>query len=299
MRHRPAAVLAIAVGLLAVVAAQERPTFHTATRLVVLHATVEDRSGALVTNLDRGAFAVYENGKRQPIAVFSRGEVLVSLGLVIDNSGSMRTLRPIVERAALAFVRASNPLDDVFVVNFADKARIDVPLTRDVHVLESGIARVDSIGGTAMRDAVLLAEGYLLAHASHDRRVLLLITDGKDNASRASIDELRPIVQRSETAVFAVGLFRDASASAGRGREELDHLTELTGGLAYYPASPDQIDAVVQEIAHRIRHEYTIAYAPTNQAMDGTYRTIRLAVSGPTGCSVRTRTGYWATRQPR
>lgn len=297
MARRLAAALAIAAVLLTVVTGQQ-PTFRADTRLVVLHATVKNRRGELVTNLDQAAFTVYENGRRQPIALFRRGDVPVSLGLVIDNSGSMRALRANVEKAALAFVRASNPLDDVFVLNFADTAHVDVPLTRDVRLLEAGIARVDSIGGTAMRDAVLQAEGYLRQHASHDRRVLLVVTDGNDNASRATIDQLRKTAGQTATAVFAVGLFRDDSPSAAHGRDELDHLTELTGGVAYYPASFDQIESVVLEIARQIRNEYTIAYEPVNQALDGMYRAIRLRVTGPGGLSVRTRPGYWATPAP-
>ena len=298
MSYRLAAALAIAAIQLTIVAGQELPTFRAETRLVVLHATVTNRRGELLSDLDRAAFTVYENGRRQPIALFRRDDVPVSLGLVIDNSGSMRSLRSSVEEAALTFVRASNPRDDVFVLNFADKAHVDVPLTSDVSVLEAGITRVDSIGGTAMRDAVLMAERYLRQHASHDRRVLLVITDGNDNASSASMDQLRKILDQSETGVFAVGLFRDDSPSAGRGRDELDHLSELTGGLAHYPTSIDQIDSVVLEIARQIRNEYTVAYAPVNQAFDGTYRAIQLKVTGPGGLSVRTRPGYWATLTP-
>jgi len=299
MSHRLAAAVAIAAVLLTSVAGrQQPPTFRAETRLVVLHATVKNRRGELVTDLDKAAFTVYEDGRRQPIVLFRRGDVPVSLGLLIDNSGSMRSLRASVEKAALAFVRASNPLDDVFVLNFADRAHVDVPLTRDTAVLEAGITRVDSIGGTAMRDGVLLAEDYLRQHASHDRRVLLVITDGMDNASSASIGRLRKTVEQSETAVFAVGLFRDDSPSAGRGRRELDHLTALTGGLAYYPAAFDRIEPVVLEIARQIRNEYTLAYAPVNQAFDGTYRAIRVKVAGSGGPSVRTRPGYWATPTP-
>ena len=299
MSHRLAVAMAIAVIIpLTTVEGQQVPSFRAETRLVVLHATVKDRRGEQLTNLDRSAFTVFENGRRQPIAFFRRDDVPVSLGLVIDNSGSMRSLRAKVEEAALTFVRASNPLDDVFVLNFADEAHVDVPLTSDVRVLEAGIARVDSIGGTAMRDAVVMAEGYLRQHASHDRRVLLVITDGNDNASAASIDQLRKTIEHSETAVFAVGLFRDSAPSTGHGRKELDYLTKLTGGVAYYPTSIDQIDSVVLEIARQIRNEYTIAYAPVNQAFDGTYRAIRLEVTGPGGSSVRTRPGYWATPTP-
>jgi Ca-activated chloride channel family protein len=287
---------ALAVVLFTGTTGQPLPNFRAEARLVVLHATVKNSRGEIVTGLEQRAFTVYENGKPQPIRVFRRDDVPVSIGIVIDNSGSMRTARANVEAAAVAFVRASNSFDDAFVVNFADRARVDVPLTRDMRVLEAGIARVDSIGGTAMRDAVLLAEGYLRQHASHDRQVLLVITDGNDNASIASMEHLRRTVERSQIAVFGVGLFRDDDASAAaRGRHELDHLTELTGGMAHYPSAVEQIHSVVLEIARQIRNQYTIAYAPLNQALDGSYRTVRLKVAGPERLSVQTRRGYWAT----
>src|SRR5437763_1251192 len=127
---------------------------HVETRLVVVEATVRNARGELVTGLTRDAFTVMENGKRQPIVLFEKDDVPVSLGLLIDNSGSMRTKRATIEAAAVDFARASNPQDEMFVLNFADKSRVDVPFTSDVRVLEAGIARVDSIGGTAMRDAI-------------------------------------------------------------------------------------------------------------------------------------------------
>src|SRR4029077_10121514 len=144
----------------------QQPAFRADTRLVVVHATVRNARGELVTSLGRNAFTVYENGKRQPITLFRRDDIPVSLGLLIDNSGSMRTLRSKVEAAALALARASNHQDEIFVLNFNDKARIDVPFTSDVAVLEAGIARVDSIGGTAMRDAIEMAQTYLNAHGA-------------------------------------------------------------------------------------------------------------------------------------
>ena len=251
--------------------------------------------GELVTNLDRGAFTVYENGKRQPIALFRRDDIPVSLGLLIDNSGSMRTLRSKVEAAALALARASNPQDEIFVLNFNDKAHIDVPLTSDVRVLEAGIGRVDSIGGTAMRDAIELAQ--TLSRASTARataRCCSSITDGIDNASVATREQIEKQAEERDTVIFAVGLFGDEER-AKRGRHELDRLADRTGGLAYYPAGIDDIGAVALEIARQIRNQYTIAYAPPNQALDGSYRTIRVAVSGPGGLSVRSRDGYRAS----
>ena len=275
----------------------QQPAFRAETRLVVLHATVRNARRELVTTLERSAFTVFENGKRQPITLFRRDDIPVSLGLLIDNSGSMRTLRSNVEAAALALARASNPQDEIFVLNFNDKARIDVPFTSDVGVLEAGIGRVDSIGGTAMRDAIDMAQTYLSEHGRRDRKVLLVITDGIDNASVVARDRIEKQAEVRDTVIFAVGLFGDAER-ARQGRRELDQLADKTGGTAYYPPSVDAIGPVALEVARQIRNQYTIAYAPLNQALDGTYRAIHLAVSSAEHLSVRTRAGYRATTLP-
>jgi VWFA-related protein len=301
MIGRTAFVVAAALAAGAVVVAQSPSSFRTGTQLVVLHATVKDDRGALVTDLDRSAFAVYENGRRQPIALFRRDDIPVSLGLLIDNSGSMRTLRARVETAALAFVRASNPDDELFVVNFADKVRVDVPMTRDIHAVEANIARVDSIGGTALRDAVKSAEDYLRQHASRDRHVLLVITDGKDNASETTVRQIEAESERSETAVFGIGLFGDDSTSSKQGRHELDTLTARTGGVALYPSAADDIEPAALDLARQIRRQYTIGYTPTSPALDGTYRTIRVNATADgrsSRLSVRTRAGYRAEPAP-
>jgi Ca-activated chloride channel homolog len=287
-------VLAHALALSAVLA-QAPPVFRTEARLVLLRATVKNPRGELVTGLDRDAFTVYENGRPQALTVFRRDDVPVSVGILIDNSKSMRSRRPEVEAAALAFVRASNPQDEVFVVNFADKAQVDVPFTSDVKVLEGGLARVDSIGGTALRDAVLLGEEYLEAHATRDQKVLLLITDGNDNASAAPPDRLERRAERSEIVVYAVGLLDAEDASKARGaRRALDELTQPTGGLACYPASLEQTREAVLEIARQIRLQYTLGYTPRVQALDGSYRKLRVVAKGAERLLVRTRAGYRA-----
>jgi len=290
------AALAAAACLAGTLAAKQPPAFHAEARLVVLHATVTNRHGERVTNLDRTSFAVFEDGRRQPITFFRSDDVPTSLGLIIDNSGSMRPLRPRVEAAALAFVRASNPLDEVFVLNFADRPRIDVPFTHDVQVLEAGVTRVDAIGGTAMRDALLVAERYLGEGATHDRRALFVITDGHDNASTLSTSKCRQLVERSGTAIYAIRLIRSTSSADSRGNDdELDRLAEVSGGVAEHVAETSDIDQVAQDLAHRIRNEYTIAYTPLNQTRDGSYRAVRVKVAKPRGLTVSTRPGYWAT----
>jgi VWFA-related protein len=295
---RARVTLAVLLFQAGIVKAQAPAVFRAETRLVVLHATVTNSRGELMTNLDRGAFSVFENGKRQPITLFRRDDIPVSLGLLIDNSGSMRVLRAKVEAAALAFARASNPQDEMFVLNFADTVRLDVPMTSDPRALEAGIRRVDSIGGTAIRDGVEMGEGYLRDHARQDRRVLLIITDGIDNASMATVNQIRAQAERTETVIDAIGLFHEQdTARAGAGRRELNELTERTGGIAYFPTSVEQIESVAVDLAHQIRSQYTIAYSPLNQKLDGSYRTIRLTVSGPETYKVQTRPGYRAAPQ--
>jgi Ca-activated chloride channel homolog len=274
---------------------QRPPVFQAEARLVVVYATVRDSRGAMITNLDRSAFSVYENGKRQPLSLFLGENTPVSLGIVIDNSGSMRNRRTKVEAAALALARASNRLDEVFVVNFADRPQIDVAMTNDLSELEAGIARVDSIGGTAMRDAVELAARYLTDHARHDRKVLVLITDGIDNASAAPAERIRKLAAQSDVGIYALALPHDDPQRTERARHDLDDLTEFTGGISLHVDTMDNVDSVAVQLASQIRHQYTLAYTPLNQALDGSYRKIRVAVRGPGELSVRTRAGYFAT----
>ena len=273
--------------VLAALLAQQAP-FRSQTRLVVLPVSVENGRGEPVTNLDKGAFTVYENGTRQPIEIFRRDDVPVSMGLLIDNSGSMRSHRAEVESAALALARASNPDDEIFVLNFADHPRIDVPFTSDRHVLETQIARVDAIGGTALRDAVAMGEDYV-QRGTRDRRVLVVVSDGVDNTSVETLAQVLKAAQREEVSVFALGLSGDRHA-----RHDLEELSDNTGGSAYFPDAA-AIEHAALDIAKRIRTQYTVGYAPINQALDGSYRAIRVSVAAPGRPIVRTRAGYWAT----
>jgi VWFA-related protein len=205
----------------------------------------------------------------------------------------MRSNRRPVETAALTFADASNPGDELFVINFADRPRLDVPFTRDRAVLERGIRRVDAIGGTAMRDAVREAEQYLRDHGTRDRRALLIITDGNDNESAVSLDQVIQAAQQRDVVIYAVGLFSHADQSKGA-RKALDRLAERSGGMAYYPHSLDTVDAVARDVAHQIRNQYTLGYSPRNQLLDGSYRSIQVRVSGTERLYPRTRTGYRA-----
>ncbi|MFS8063239.1 MAG: VWA domain-containing protein [Luteimonas sp.] len=295
-RYLCGSTVLLCVASLAALHAQDQPTFRAEARWVVLQATVVNGRGDLVTNLDRDAFTVREDGKPQPITLFGRDDVPVSLGILIDNSGSMRSKRQKVEAAALAFVRASNPQDEVFVMNFADEPHLDVPFTTSIDKLEAGIGRTDAIGGTAMLDAVDTATDYLNAHATRDRRALLIVTDGQDNTSVTPMGRIRQKLERTEVVIFSIGLLTGESAPrAARARHDLEECAELTGGRAFFPERLDEINATVLDVAHQLRSQYTIAYSPQNPVLDGSYRKIQVIARGAERLSVRTREGYLAS----
>ncbi len=270
--------------------------FRTDTRLVVLHASVTDHKGKLVTNLGQNAFKIFENGQPQQVKIFRREDVPVSLGLVIDNSGSMSTKRSRVEAAALEMVRNSNPQDEVFIVNFNDDAYLDVPFTNNLQKLEQGVGRIDSRGGTAMRDAISMSLDYSRKESKRDKKVLLVITDGNDNASNMSLEKVVARANQNDTLVYAIGLFTEEEKhEAAKARRALKELTTATGGLAFYPKEVSEVQALAVEVARDIRSQYTIAYTPSIQALDGSYRQIKVTVDAPGRPVVRTRSGYYAT----
>src|ERR1700676_2496999 len=178
-------------------------TFTSNTRLVELPVSVSDKSGKLVMDLPQKAFKVFENGVEQPIKVFKREDVPVSLGIIIDNSGSMKEKRQKVEIASLDMVKASNPQDEVFIVNFNDEPWLDVPMTSDIKAMQEGIARIDSRGGTAMRDAISGGIDYLKKQAKRQKKVLLVITDGKANASTINLERLEGRCQQKKIMFFS------------------------------------------------------------------------------------------------
>lgn len=274
----------------------EQAVIRVDTRLVVLHCAVVDRKGGLITNLPQSAFKVYENKVEQPIRLFRREDVPVSLGIVIDNSGSMREKRAQVEAAALRLVKASNPQDEVFVVNFNDEAYLDVPFTSDVTKLEEGLARIDSRGGTALRDAVSMSIDYLKQEGKKDKKVLVVITDGNDTTSTGiTLEKLVEKVHRSEVLIYGIGILgKEDARDRKRAKRTIDAMTRASGGASYYPGDVAEVHQIAEQVAHDIRNQYVIAYSPLNQNLDGTFRPIRV-VAANGRYSVRTRSGYYAT----
>lgn len=274
--------------------------FRSDTRLVVLHTTVTDKSGHLVTDLPKTAFTVYENGVAQPVKSFKREDVPVSMGLIVDNSGSMRDKRAKVEAAALSLVKDSNPEDEVFVVNFNDEAFLDNPhgkaFTSDIKEMEEALTRIDSRGGTAMRDAIRMSIDHLKENAHKDKKVLVVVTDGNDNASGITLENLVKASQQSEVLIYGIGLLSEEERrEAKRAERALNELAVATGGEAFFPKDVGEVERIAHLVARDIRSQYTIQYTPINQAMDGSFRAIKVAVSAPGRLQARTRSGYYAT----
>jgi len=273
--------------------------FKVDTRLVVCNAIVVDRNGHLVTDLKQSNFAVRENGQPQAIRVFKREDVPVSMGLVIDNSGSMRSKRAKVAAAALALVKDSNKDDEVFVVNFNDNAYLDLPhkkdFTSDISEMEEALIRIDSSGGTAMRDAIRMSIDHLREKAHKSKKVLVVVTDGNDNSSVINLEDLIRSSQQSEVLIYAVGLLsEEEKREAARAKKDLSVLTESTGGESFFPKDISEVERIAHQVAHDIRSQYTIEYSPSNVAMDGSYRKIQVSVNAPGKLRVRTRSGYYA-----
>jgi Ca-activated chloride channel family protein len=263
---------------------------------VVLHAVVVDSKMHLITNLDKSAFTVLENGKPQPITSFRQEDVPVDLGIVIDNSGSMREKRDQVNKAALNLVRASNPQDQVFVVNFNDEFYLDQDFTSDINKLRQALEKVESRGGTALYDALVASwSDYLRKDTKLPKKILFVVTDGEDNASRSTLEEtVRHLSEENGPTIYAIGLLGEERER--RARRALQTLSERTGGIAFLPKTLGEVDEISKSVAHDIRSQYTIGYKPLTPKSVGGYRAIRVEAraKGDGKLTVRTRTGYYA-----
>jgi VWFA-related protein len=269
--------------------------------LVVLHATVTDNKGHLVSNLDQSNFRVFEDNVEQKLSVFRHEDIPVTMGLVIDNSGSMREKRERVVAAALTFVKTSNSQDEVFVVNFNDDYYLDLDkdFTSDLGELKDALEKIDSRGSTAFYDAVIGSLEHV-RKGNRDKKVLLVITDGADNASRYSFEKTLQFAQQSDAVIYTIGLFgEETSRQRNKARRALLQLAQATGGVAYFPDSVELVESICRQVAHDIRNQYTLAYYPSNIRRDGSFRTVSVVTVPPKGMGklyVRTRTGYFAQR---
>lgn len=268
--------------------------FKKQVQEVVLHATVYDEQRNMVPGLDKSAFTVYDEGALQPITSFRREDVPVAMGIVVDNSGSMRDKREKVNQAVLNLIRASNPRDEIFVVNFSQNYYLDQDFTGDVNLLQAALHQVSAKGSTALYDAIVASAVHLKNNQRLEKKVLLVITDGQDNMSQETLQEAaRRLQQSNGPTLYAVGLLGSGMQSSGR--DALQQLAAGTGGVAYFPDSLDQVDNITRTVAHDIRSQYMLAYKPKNQNAKPGYQSVRVEAHAPgkSTLTVRTRSGYF------
>lgn len=271
--------------------------FQVSANLVVLHVTVADRQGKLIGDLPRAAFQVFEAGVAQTLTLFQHEDMPVAVGLVVDNSGSMLRKLPEVTAAADAFARSSNPQDQMFVVNFNEHVSLGLPagqtFVSNPDELKAVMLRIHANGKTALYDAVATALDHI-RKSTLQKKVLIVVSDGGDNASRHTFREALAMVQRSDVVVYTVGLFDEYDNDRNPG--VLRQLAKVSGGEGFFPKEIPDATGVLRAISRDIRNQYTLGYVPTNGALDGTYRAVRVKLIGRHAARwiARTRAGYFA-----
>jgi VWFA-related protein len=274
--------------------------FRKQVEEVVLHATVIDDKQRIVTTLDKGDFNVYEDGHPQTITSFRHEDIPVAMGIVVDNSGSMREKRQKVNAAALNLVRSSNPNDEVFIVNFNDEYYLDQDFTSNIKKLQEGLEKIETRGGTALYDAVVASADHLKRDAKLEKKVIFVVTDGDDNESAETLEQaVRRLQADGGPTVYAIGIL-EKEEHPKHAKRALQIMSERTGGIAFFPETLDEVDAISRTVAHDIRTQYTIGYKPTTPKNQGGYRQVRVdAHSHSYGkLTVRTKSGYYAGTEP-
>jgi len=272
-------------------------TINVNVDVVVLHATAQDRKNILVSGLAKDNFQVYEDGVLQQLKYFSHEDIPVTVGLVIDSSGSMKSKRVDVIEAALAFARSSNPQDQMFVVRFNETVSFglpdNMPFTDQVTQLQVALSRISANGETALYDAVAIALEHL-KKGTRDKKILIVVSDGGDNASKHKLAQIMDAAGHAEAIIYTIGIFDEQDGDRNPG--VLKRLAKNTGGDTFLPKSLKEVLPICERIAHDIRNQYTLAYEPTNRKRDGTYRAIQVKADAPGHgrLTIRTRGGYFA-----
>ena len=275
--------------------------------LVLMYTTVYDKIGRFVSGLKQENFKIYEDDVQQAILSFSQEDVPVSMGILLDLSGSMRGKIEQVNKAAEAFIRASNPQDQVFLIGFNEDVELLQDFTSDIDEIADALENTVVMGSTAIYDAVYL--GVQKAHTgTRPKKAIVLITDGVDRESFYTLDEMVSKVQESDVQVFVVGLL-DPIKKKGlfstwsktvpeKARDALIRIAEETGGKAFFPNQTSEIHGIVSEIASELRHQYSLGYFSTNSARDGSFRRVKIEIAGANaaGNKLRYRRGYFAPK---
>lgn len=279
---------------------QGPPVFSADSELVVLHVTVKDRTGAYVTGLPQEAFSIVEDGRAQTVRLLIDVDTPVTVGLLIDSSASMHPHRRLVITGATSFAEASHPRDEIFALAFNEDVHPvlspTAPFTSNSTVLHAALERsVTARGRTALYDAISAGLDYL-SRGTRERKVLVVLSDGGDNASRATREESVRRALASNAVIYTIGLVALGESDANP--TLLKELAQASGGESFRPQAPGEIAAVLGQISRNIRHTYTVGYTPTNTARDGAFRRVRVVVTAPPGrprpLAVRSRAGYVA-----
>jgi VWFA-related protein len=288
----------------------EQGTLRVEVNEVNLPISVLDKEGRPVDGLKQEYFQIFEDKVQQTIKTFRHEDIPLSLGLIIDNSGSMRNKRERVNSSALAFVRESNPEDETFIINFDDSAYLEQDFTSSIGDLVDALENIDARGETALYDALYLAADKVMKDGKKDKRALLVITDGEDNASKYGINKIIEALKQSKVTVYTVGLLEEDDQRGGlfrkppskKAKEDLIKFAEITGGASYFPKNLDEVEELVKHIAHDLRNHYTITYTPTNGNLDGTWRDITVKINAPKNLpkfTWKTKQGYYAPKPDR
>jgi len=277
----------------------ERP-INVKTDLVTLTLTVNDIYGRYVSGLTKEAFTIFDNNAEQEITFFSDADAPVSLGILFDVSDSMSKEKIGKARTALErFINTSHPSDEYFLIAFNDKAQLLLDRTRDGEAVLRKLTLIQTKGSTALYDATYLGVEKV-TRGAHQKKAILIISDGQDNSSRYNFGEVRRFLKESDVVVYAVGINDgDASSVVGmQGQAFLDELTSVTGGKSFYPQTNVEMDEIFERIALELRHQYSVGYTPKDFQPDGKYHKVKVKVKPPRGLprlTIRSREGYYAT----
>lgn len=263
---------------------------------VVLNVSVRDHNGDNVTDLTENDFRVKEDGQEQKIVYFKREDVPVTIGIVVDDSGSMRSKKAEVVEASLDLARSSNPEDQMFVVSFNNHVSFGLPAgvlyTSNVSELSNAFSNLRTVGKTALYDALVVAIEHL-GRSALQRKAILLISDGGDNASRHTLGQVIAMADQSNAVIYTIGAFDESDDD--KNPRVLKHLASLTGGQFFAPAKLSDLPGICKKIADDIRSQYIVAYAPPNHASDSAFHKIQVSVNAPhhSRLKIRTREGYY------
>jgi Ca-activated chloride channel family protein len=285
-------------------------TLNVETLEVQLPISVLDKEGRPVDGLKQDHFQIFEDKIQQTIKTFRHEDIPLSLSLVIDNSGSMRNKRERVNSAALAFVRESNPEDETSIINFDDSAYLEQDFTGSIGDLIDALENIDARGETALYDALYLASDKVMKDGKRDKKVVLVISDGEDNASKYGINKVIEALRQSKVTLYAIGLLEEDDQRGGlfkkppskKAKDDLMKFAEITGGRAYFPKNLDEVEDLVKGIAHDLRNHYTLSYTPTNKNLDGSWREIAVKITPPKTMpkfTVHAKQGYYAPKPDR